>query len=415
MAQTKTSSTFANYLKTHYGPNVNEELLKGYNNDAIKFVFDGKIRAGGKNFTEPIRVRPASGSTAWHTESGATPTAAEPTDTVAYDSIKFMSTAKEVTQHMLNLTKVGGLTFRKAIDDLNQDAITEHRNDIYRALFALKGYVGICSSADNTGKIITMGTGTNMDQFYVGQSVEVLRISDNLHNSVGSSAATTITAVTPATPSISLTAAVQAYQSVSSSYGVALGGVFSSGTNRSCVSIPDIVSSTTTGPATLHNITVASYPEWVSYYKSIAGTLDPKDVQAAIDDCEMLRGGALDIILGHMSVVREYQFDLIDPKVMIMNEGSRDAGTGAVYYKGRSNKRLPVVAAAFCNPTDALFGIDKSSIRTMYTALTEWMSDDNGQVLHKKSGYSYYEATLGSEFQLLGYARYKNFCLDNIT
>ena len=193
------SGTYSYLMKTYYTPDFIEDYIYK-NNEVLKRVYAGRQAANSKDIYTPIRVRRASGSTSAIAETGTEPTAAEPVDYRCTDSVKIIDTHKEISQLVINLTKNGKYNYRTALDDLNSDAMGEHGDFLNRSLFNDNGYLAICASA--SGKVITLGTGSNMRQFYVGQAVSVLLSADGTTDD--GVASTTITAINKSTPSITV-------------------------------------------------------------------------------------------------------------------------------------------------------------------------------------------------------------------
>jgi len=408
MAQ-QTYTTFTDLLKRNYKKEyIRDAIVR--DNSCVSWIFKKVEDATGERFQHPVLVRRASGSTSYVQEGGAHPTSANATRMIVYDNLKQIETSKQITQYLLDLTRSGNNTYLKSLNDTVIEAKDEMTDAMERQLFAEAGYAAICASADSgTSKIITLAADTNMDQFYIGQKVEVLQTSTGTHNSVGSSAATTITAISESTPSITLAAAVGNYSSVNEDYGVAVDGNFESGTGIYAFSLNDLCG-TTTG---VHGVNTTTYPEYVGHVVTY-GTNLLKDIQKVVDKIEGRSKGNVDMIFAHDSLLRDVQYSICDPRYLTQ-PGDGRMGTGALTFKGRSNKQITIKSSVYANPIDRMFVVDSSSIKTYATSLFEWESDDTGNLLHKVSGYSYYEAVLHAYYQICAFARFHNGYVDAIS
>ena len=405
---TKTATSFAELLKRNYYGEVLMDLLEK-DNRAIQFLFRNKIFDGGSRIQAPVRYRRASGSTWYQSETGASPTAAEPSDTTAYDNMKFLYTNKEISQHLINSTRGKNYAYLKGVDDLVQDAVGEHADQMERHAFTTTvGCLCAMSGAGTSSTVLNVATDFNFDLLYVGQAVDVFRITEGDVNSVGKDG-DTIASWDASAYTVTLTSGVAAYGSLSTSYGLFAANTRNGTTNYAPNSLNEIC-----GTGNLHNVDVSTYTEYIGNVIDLSAALDLKTCQRMIDEIEKKCKGKIGMIIGHDSILRDYQFDIIDPRT-IQSPGDGTAGTGAIYFKGRSKKKIELVSSCYANPNDRLWFLDEDSTKTYYTAFTDWCEDDTGELLHKKSGYPVYEALLGSEYQLIAWARYRNGYIDNIT
>ena len=404
----KTTTTFTNLLKRNYHGEVMMDLLEK-DNKAVQFIFRNKIFDGGSDIRAPVRTRRASGSTWYQSETGSSPTAANPTQTIAYDTMKFLYTNKEISQHLINATKNKTYAYLRGVDDMATDAASEHADQMERHLFTTtSGCLCAMSGAGTSATVLNVATDFNFDILYVGMAVDVFRITEGDVNSVGVDG-DTIASWDASAYTVTLTTGVADYTSLDTTYGLFAANTRSGTTNYAPNSLNDIC-----GTGNLHNVDVSSSTEYVGNVDTLGAALTLKACQQQIDDTEKHNGGEIGLILGHDSILRDYQFDIIDPRV-IQAAGEGLAGTGAIYFKGRSKKRIQLVGSCYANPNDRLWFLDKNSIKTYYTAFSDWCVDDHGELLHKKSGSPVYEALLGSEYNLIAWARYRNGYIDNIT
>lgn len=401
---TASSTTSLQYvMKTYYTPEFIQDYIFN-DNKVLDRIFGGRQPANSKNIYTPIRVRWASGSTQAITETGAEPTAAAPTDYYCQDNVKIVDTRKEVTQLVINLTKNSNYNYRAALDDMNMDAMGEHADFMNRALFNDAGYMATCSSAASANSV-TFGTGTNMDQFYVGQAISIL-VKSNGATSAGT-ASDTIATINKSTRTITLAGSgVDTYGSIDSTYGCCALGSVSGTTNLLFHGLPTLINDSN-GVSSLHGVTISSYPEFISYMKDGAsGDLDLEDMQEVIDEIELRSKGKIDLILCHDKLLRKYQYTIIEPQTIRMpgDASYGTAGTGEVYFRGRSKVKIPIMCAAYCNPTDDMYFIDTSALKVYHGAFMEWL-DDDGKYIRKVSGYYSYEASMSSEVQIIAAAR----------
>jgi hypothetical protein len=316
-----------------------------------------------------------------------------------------VDTHKEISQLVINLTKSGKLTYRKALDDLAIDALGEHKDFMNRALFNEAGYIATCASASDANTVV-LAVGTNMDQFYVGQAVDIFLISAGTVNSVGVDG-DTIATVTKSTRTITLTTGVADYTSIDSTYGVSPGGCTSATTNLMPHGLPTLI-----GTATLHGVSVTDYAEFKSKTLDLSGAdVELTHIQEIIDEIELHSQGTVDSIMLGDALYRNIQFEIAEAQVQ-RGPGDGSLGTGPIVYRGRSNVQIPIDICAYANPTDRIYIFDSTAIVPYHGAWAEWM-DDDGKYLTKVSGYSKYEAALLTECQLLNQFRTRTGYVDN--
>jgi len=412
----RTITTMQYLIKEHYTPEFNEDFIYR-NNEVLEKIYKNKVTAMGSPIQGPIRLRRASGSTAPVSEGGAHPTAAVPTDYQVQETLKIIDTHKEVSQLSINLTRSGNLNYRTALADNIEDALGEHADALNRYMFNLDGYMATCAASGHTSStVIRMDTGTNMRQFYKGQAVAVLLKSSGLHNSVGVASDTIadigLAGGLSSAYDIELTSGVAVYGSLDQTYGVC-GPSDVSGANTSLPhGLPDLIGDVVTGPATLHGVTIATYPEFASYcMDKSGGDVGLVDIQEGIDNVELVSKGTVDMLILSDTLYRIIQFDIADPQIQ-RTPGQGLLGTGPIRYKGRSNKPIPIYIAAYCNPTDYIYGLDSSAITPYSSCFAEWM-DDDGKYITKYSGYRKYECSLGTEIENLAHFRSRMFKIDN--
>ena len=411
----ETKTTFTKLLMTDYRPGVCTDLMFRDNTELWPF-FEKRKRTGGDKIYRPLLLTRASGSTIYHTETGNLATAAQRSKASAEDTIKFITTSKRVTQHLLNLVKVNKLRYLDAVDTLVEEAVDEQRDSMEKHFFATGGYLATCASAaDANGKTtITFPTGTNMDQFEEDMAVAVLLQAD--HTTDDGHAGTTIYSKDDDALTITLATTVSSAAGIDSTHGVCATGT--------CVDTPDVLSPNSLNDicnetSTLHGLDIATYATYKSKIYDVSGAAEIEVIQKMIDFGEGRRKARYDRIWGHDSTIRKYQFDLIDPRTL-QQPGDGQMGTGAIYFKGRSKRRkkgevLPIETLVYANPTDRIWAIEDAVIEVFYTAFNEWMSDDTGKILHKVTGKAGYECDFGSEYQIMGFERYKLVAADNIT
>lgn len=411
----ETKTSFTKLLMTDYRPGVCTDLMFRDNTELWPF-FEKRKRTGGDKIYRPLILKRASGSTTAHTETGDLATAAQRTKAGAEDTIKFVTTSKRVSQHLLNLVKVNKLRYLAAVDTLVEEAVDEQRDWMEKHFFGEDGYLATCeSAADSGGKTtITFPTGTNMDQFEEDMAVAVLLKAD--HTTDDGHAGTTIYSKDDDARTITLATTVSSAAGIDNTHGVcAVGDCDDSDGILVPNSLNDICSET----STLHGLDVATYANYKSKIYDVSGPAEIEVIQKMIDFGEGRRKARYDRIWGHDSCIRNYQFDLIDPRT-IQQPGSGEMGTGAIYFKGRSKRKkkgevLPIESLVYANPTDRIWAIEDAVIEIFYTAFNEWMSDDTGKILHKVTQKPGYECDFGSEYQMTGFERYKLVAADNIT
>lgn len=159
--------------------------------------------------------------------------------------------------------------------------------------------------------------------------------------------------------------------------------------------------------ATYHNISSTSYPRWKGQLVGNSGTNRSLTTDLMDQVIEKCKGGSIDLILCHPSVLREYAA-LALPDKRHVNTMKLDAGKKEVTFNGISMDTDYDLAWY-----EMLF-LTTSTFRFEILADIEWCNDD-GSILHKVTGYDAYEANMRFFGEFVCDHRAANGLLDDIS
>jgi hypothetical protein len=269
----------------------------------------------------------------------------------------------------------------------------EHGDFLNRIMFNEAGYQATCASCSTA--TFTLATGTNMNQWYIGQKVDIRLKSDGTEDD--GKLGTTISAIDKSAYTITTADAPTSAAGIDSTHGVCTAGAVE--TSGTTVYLPHGLP-TLIGTGTLHGVNTSTYPEFKSVVHDISSAeVELDDIQYVIDEIELHSHGKLGAIWMSDDLYRRIQFKIIEPQTY-RTPGEGLAGTGPIAYRGRSKQTLPIYVLSYCHPANAMYFLDYSAIDIYHAAWMEWANED-GSYLHKVSGYRIYECSLGTELQTM--------------
>lgn len=401
-----TTSQYQYMMKTYYTSGINEDIIYE-NNDVLKRIFANKSPANSRIIYGPVDEKMGH-STHGITETGTLPTAAAGTQFNWQDSVQIVPTRKDISQLLINLTKNSKYNYMGGIARMNHGCRLEHGDYLNKYLFNYGGYLGQCAS--HSSQVITMASETNMNLFKPGMTVDVLIKTTGVGSAQGGEALV-ITVVNKATPSLTVTGTINGTLD-STNWICVTGDVTRSSTTQTIpLGLPDLIEDSG-GPATINGVTLASHPDWGAELKDLSGAdVSVEDFQEVVDELELHSGSVLEFILCSAKFRRRYQFDLCEPQ-QTRDPGDGTMGTGEVFFRGASKKRIPLLVASYCNPLDDAYFIDPSSLTVYHGAWMEFM-DDDGKYLTKTANKYLYEATMSSEYEIIANGRPRNGRIEN--
>lgn len=403
------TSLFDYAMKYYYYPKLMNDLIIEQN-DVLRPVFANRQVGGGKriNFSHKEDYGHSTGGIIPTT--GLLKTAAGGPGFEGYDTIKIVATTKDVGQFVMNVTKTNRMAYLGALDDMVTEARGELERYMYKYLFNSGGYLAQCESCPSS-TTVTLVAGTNMNLFEKGMIISILNKSDGSATNGVDAGLSVISAVNKATRTITITGdTIDNYASVDTTEWVCvyLDVTVDTTTKYIPTGLPDLIGNTTTGPATLHGVTVASHPKWVSYCEDLAGAdCTAEDLQRVVDEIELHSPGSIKFLLCSDKFRRRAQFDICEPQQWRpSDEEATYFGVGDPILRVASKNRIPLKVAAYCQPEDDVYFIDNSpdALPVFHAAWTEWMNAD-GHYLDRVAGYYKYAATMSSEYEFLAVGR----------
>jgi hypothetical protein len=393
-------------MKTYYSPGVNEDIIYE-NNDVLKRIYANKKAANSRVIYGPVDETMGH-STHGIAEDGTLPTAAAGGQFNWQDSVQIVPTRKDVSQLLINLTKNSKYNYMGAIARLNHEIRVEHGDYLNKYLMNSGGYLGQCAS--ESGNKIVMAAETNMNLFKKGMTVDVLIKSTGI-GSVQGCEGVVISVVSKTDPSITVVGTVNGTID-STNWVCVTGDVTRSSTTQTIpLGLPDLIQDAA-AVTVINGVTISSHPDWIPYMKDLSGAdVSVEDFQEIIDELELHTGSVIEFILCSAKFRRRYQFDLCEPQQM-RSPGEGTMGTGEVFFRGASKKKIPLLVASYCNPLDDVYFIDPSALTVYHGAWMEFM-DDDGKYLTKTANKYLYEATMSSEFEIIANGRPRLGRLEN--
>lgn len=393
-----TTSQYQYMMKTYYTSGINEDIIYE-NNDVLRRIFANKEPANSRIIYGPVDEKMGH-STHGMLETGALPTAAAGTQFNWQDSVQIVPTRKNLSQLLINLTKNSKFNYMAGIARLNHEIRTEHGDYLNRYLFNYGGYLG--QVASEAAGVITMAAETNMNLFKVGMTIDCLIKTTGVGSSQGCESKV-ITAVTPATPSITVSDSGMNGTFDSTNWVCITSDVVRSSTTQTIpLGLPDLIEDLTT--LDVNGVDTGNHPAWISYLKDLSGAdVQVEDFQEVIDELELHSGATIEYILCAAKFRRRYQFDLCEPQ-QYRRPGDGTMGTGEVFFRGASKKKIPLLVASYCNPLDDVYFMDSTGITVFHGAWMDFMNDD-GKYLTKDPDTYMYEATMSSEYELIARGR----------
>ncbi len=123
------------------------------------------------------------------------------------------------------------------------------------------------------------------------------------------------------------------------------------------------------------------------YYRLEAGEIDELDLQTALDTIEANSGQAVNFIMCSWGVRRALM------KVLSQNKRVVDTMELAGGFKAMSYNGIPIVVDRFC-PSGTMYLLNTNDFALHQLCDWQWLTDDEGKVLHQVPGKPVYSATL---------------------
>lgn len=199
-------------LKDNYGPGLRNALNNS--NPVFTEVMRNDEDIVGRKAVWSVHTS-RSASTGARAELAALPTADRQRYTQVYDDLAFVYHTIKVSGQAKALTRNDAGSFVRALESELDGAERDMKNDLARQVFGQSISIGgtvysgvIAASSGNSGAVVTLTQGaatstaltaSEMRVFFVGESVSIINGSTGAVRGTAS-----ITAVTPATPSITL-------------------------------------------------------------------------------------------------------------------------------------------------------------------------------------------------------------------
>jgi len=392
---------FASALKYHYPTEVMQRLC--YRKHTIlPYLAKVKQPGGGRQDMWGINTYPADDSRAV-AESGAliTPTPEQFTD--AYVTLKNRYTRRFVSSAVLDDSKVSATALIKAVNWYPNEMAKRHAFTIARNAWYDGGTgfaaLGKCI-ATTSSTVISLNSNFNFNRIFRGMKVDyILNTTGDFVSSGGgltiSDYSESACTVTNATTSIATeTTTVMA---VSGEVNSTAGSTYAT---VAWNSIPLLV-----GTGNVCNVTVSSYPEYVSKVYSSVGTLNMSDLQDAVDWVEGHSEG-MNISMHVPPKVMIKYANIFLGDVRLKPEDLEFAKMGypnKLAYRGGSMGLIPMEKDHLM-PTDEIYLINWDSMRLFNSAWMKWF-DEDGSYLHRNTDYMEYELLFYSRGELAIYNR----------
>jgi hypothetical protein len=332
-------------------------------------------------------------------EDADLPTPVGPEYKAGYDNLRTVSTRQYLTQESLDDSANDLGAIAQMATRIPYEVAKMHAFHIARNAWCSLGKLAVCGTTSSSATVV-LATNSNLRRFHYGMVVDVVDTGSGAY--AEHAADRSITAITEATPSITISGATlstnsndvvvvsnEHYDAGSTNYGT-----------RAWNGIPDIV-----GTGDIHQITVSSYPEYQAKVGSSTGALTLAKMQAIVDEVEMKSEMGLDAIVTSPEVIQKYADILIpdiryDPSALKRMEGGQPTN---LFYRGGALGSIPIIKDGLC-AKDEMYFINWSCFRMFTSAWLKWFAGD-GSRLSRRSNKLGFETTYYSRGQLVGINR----------
>lgn len=144
----------------------------------------------------------------------------------------------------------------------------------------------------------------------------------------------------------------------------------------------------------IYGLKRSDYSFLTPYSKTIAKTVNIKDMQDAIDSVEETSGGSIDFIVASYKMRKQY-VDALTKNRTNIDYMTLDGGYKALSYSG-----IPFVADRFVADND-MYMLNSQDFKLHQLCDWRWLEGEGGTVLHQVAGKACYSATLVKYADLL--------------
>jgi hypothetical protein len=384
---------FASALKYHYPGNVMAELCFRREN-ILRYLNAIKQPGGGRQDMWGINTYPADDTRSQaETTALKTPTGEQFAD--AYVTLYNKNTRRFISSAVLDDATTSDKALIRAVNYYPDRIAKSHSFSIARNMWytggTYYGGLGMCSTTSDS-YIIVVETNFNFNRIFRNMKIDVKDVYGDDITSGGSQviseyseASCTITVGTAVTTTSANVIGVEdEITGTSSTYGTVAWN-----------SIPMLV-----GTGNVCNVTVSSYPEYVSKVYSSVGSLGLGDLQAAVNWVRAHSEGPITRMHASPEAIVKY-CDIFLGDVRLKQEDLdyvKLGYPGQLAYRGGSMGLIPIEEDPLM-PKDEIYLINWNSLQLYNSAWMKWFEQD-GSYLHRNQGYMEYELLFYSRANL---------------
>lgn len=379
-----TLTTLSGILKEYYLPPVIEQI----NNDVLLLqrLDTSTQEIFGKYVVVPVHTG-RTGSIGARAEGAPLPDAGNQSYTNAhYDLTGLYGTVRATGLSMVKTSSDAGSflqSLKSELDFIRNDL----RKDLARQIYGTgDGVITTCGTTTASATVVLSGTGfneaINKGQLYVGMIVDIGVVANQQSIAQGRS----ITAITPATPSITISGAVVTTSNANFVFRAgAVGQTVTAEINGLQNAVPTAANTFGTIDATQ-----AANAFWDVLRDTASANLSMDKLMQAFNRVRQA-GGQTSLVITSLGVQRGY-FDLFTQTTKFTDPLNLAGGFEALTFMGK-----PVVADIDA-PYGKVYLLDERYLKVFSN--DDWhFLDEDGQTLHRNLGYDAYEATLARYMQ----------------
>lgn len=352
-----------------------------------------KIRKNlkGKDWTFPILVARGDDTRAT-AEGGTLITPVSDLFTAGFLNPRTITTRQFMTFEAIKDTNGDDYSFFEVASDLPKRLATNQEFHIARQVWSPDafGAIAICGTTNNS-TTVNLDANTNMNRIVRQMKIDIR------NRTTGEAVVTNVTVLNYSEANKTITISGSAV-STSSSHAVYVAGeTFASGgaIQSYCMNpFPALI-----GDGNLHNISVSSYPEWVSYVNSNTSTLTLAKIQAMVDWCEArfedYKNGSKGLLMFVPPAILAKFADLILGDRRLTKEEMETLEIGYptnLVYRGGSMGNIAVIKDNLM-PINEIFLINPNALRFWTTAHYEYF-DLHGSIFLPGDTTNAYEVRL---------------------
>lgn len=398
-----TLTTVDAILKEIYGPRIVDQLQsESVALKRIKPTSDNvtTTQTGGKYVDFPIKVQRNHGM-GYRNENEQLPAAKRQGYAEVHVPLKYGYGRVRLTGQIMELAQTNAQAFASAMDREMEGIKETVAKDSNRVVYGAGS--GLLATIADAAAGATSHTVTSDNIYWLeeGMQVDVL-VKANGNTVVLDTAITAISVTNVNTATVTFEDAFTGVNDGSQ-------GVYRQGSyNKEPTGLDLIVDDT----ATLHTVDPATTPKWSATVKDNGGTnraLSEGLMIETVDDVR-IKGGTVSLILTSLGCRRAY-FNLLTQQRRYPNTQEFAGGfKGLAFNHG---KEIPVVEDVD-HPTNSMYFLDESTIRTFQANDWEWM-DRDGSRLKWVRDFDAYEAVLHKYWEIGTEARRSHAVLEDIT